>query len=258
MVGRKRFLAATTALAVAVTCVVTASMIDRHDRPDQVRAPYEMEPSKAPWTAYPRSDELPAIPAAAALTPPRPVFRHSVIPGGSYTRSELQHAILRRPEVAEHFREVSIGRMVPATLSRDGEYYVSYKKNGSVYWTSHKLRLPQGEPVLTDGAETIRARCGNRLSELPKVPRLPAPLEPPAAEFEWVEVPSLPGTPVIQPPGHTSWLPVLIPWIPILITPGHDTSPEPPGPVVPEPSPLLLLAVGLGFVLAARYLLRES
>jgi hypothetical protein len=257
MIGRKRFLAATTALAVAVICLATASMLDTQDKPDVVRAPHETELGPGPWGAYPRSDAPIALPASATITMPRPVFRHSIIPGGAYTRSELQQAALRNPEIADHYRNVPIERMVPAKLSRDGEYYVSYKKDGAVYWTSYKLRLPQGEPVMTDGAETIRARCGNRLSEVPQHPRLPAPLEPPEMEFARVEVPTLPATPVIQPPGSTSWLPVIIPWIPLLVSTGGGHHDIPPGPLVPEPSPVVLLAVGLVFVLGARYLMRR-
>lgn len=256
MIGRKRFLAATTALAVATICVATASLIERSGDPELVRAPHETEPGADPWGVYPRNDLTEALPTSSTILTPRPVFRHSVIPGGVYTRSELNQGLLRYPEVARHFAELRVERMEPARLSRDGEYYLSYKKGGAIYWTSYKLALPRGEPVMTDGVETIRARCGNRLSEEPKMPRLPPVLEPQEMEFARVDVPSLPVTPVIQPPGGSAWLPILIPWIPMLLVPGHDHT-KPPGPLVPEPSPLILLGLGVAFVLAARLLLRE-
>lgn len=257
MIGSKRFLAATTALAFATICVATASLIERDDgAPPTSDALTRPESGPGPWGSYPRIDLTETLPIANTIMTPRPVFRHSVIPGGSYARSELDQAVLRYPEVARHYNDLNLERMEPAKLSRDGEYYLSYKKGGAIYWTSYKVRLPQGEPVMTDGAQTIRARCGNRLSEEVMTPRLPPALEPQEMEFARVEVPSLPVTPLIQPPGGSTWLPILIPWIPLLVMPGHDHT-IPPGPVVPEPTTMILLAMGLAFVLAARHLLRQ-
>lgn len=52
-------------------------------------------------------------------------------------------------------------------LTADRYQYVSYRIKNQVYWTAKKLRIPQGEYLLTDGANFARSRCGNRLSDLP-------------------------------------------------------------------------------------------
>jgi len=246
-------------MTFATACIAAAAYLDRVERPRPVIPAHEAPVGSGPWTVYPRIDVCDPTPVAPTIMAPRPVFRHSVVPGGAYTRSELRQAILRMPEVAHHFRELLIERMEPARLSRDGDYYVSYKKDGKVYWTSRKLRIPAGEPVLADGAETIRSRCGNRLSATPMEPRLPEALEPIDLDLADVAAPVLPVAPFISPSGG-SWLPIVVPFIPVIVFPGGGggvTPPiEPPPHVVPEPRPWMLLALGVVLSVAGWYFRR--
>jgi hypothetical protein len=48
--------------------------------------------------------------------------------------------------------------------------YVSYRKGEQVYWTARKVTLAEGESILSDGQNDIRARCGNRISDTPQLP----------------------------------------------------------------------------------------
>ena len=62
---------------------------------------------------------------------------------------------------------------------------MSYRRNGAIYWTKHKVQLQQGETILTDGDSQVRARCGNCISLEPMQPT--APDEPVALEFDALE-----------------------------------------------------------------------
>ena len=44
------------------------------------------------------------------------------------------------------------------------DVFVSYRLQNAIYWTSRRIHLPEGEPVLVDGKNMIRARCGNRIA----------------------------------------------------------------------------------------------
>jgi hypothetical protein len=67
--------------------------------------------------------------------------------------------------VAAHYRNFDVAQAHPVRLRRAVRGYVSYRRNGRVYWTSKRLVLPKGELVLTDGVHLARTRCGNRVVE---------------------------------------------------------------------------------------------
>ena len=48
--------------------------------------------------------------------------------------------------------------------------YVSYRRGDDVFWTSKKLRLAVGETLITDGQHISRTRCGNQISDEPRLP----------------------------------------------------------------------------------------
>jgi hypothetical protein len=100
----------------------------------------------------------------------RAVYRYSVIPGGAHNRPELVNAIARDAVVAAHYRTVSLRRVHEDTLATERHAYVSYRIGDRVYWTTHKVTLPAGERILTDGVTEIRARCGNCISDVPQSP----------------------------------------------------------------------------------------
>src|SRR5262249_43345252 len=84
-------------------------------------------------------------------------------------------------------------------LDRPTLMYASYRIGDDIYWTKHKLRLPEGEMVLTDGVNTIRARCGNMLAyQLPLPKPLDPPFEPPPLVFE-SGIPALQEALIIEP-----------------------------------------------------------
>ena len=124
-------------------------------------------------TAAPPLPHLPPTPSAdfgARKQPPfallaaRPVFRHSIVPGGVLSSEEALAAVALDPEVAEHYATLDLDRLRPVRLAEPLEVHVSYRKDGRVRWTSNRLTLPAGELLLTDGTSAIRARCGNRLA----------------------------------------------------------------------------------------------
>jgi hypothetical protein len=96
-----------------------------------------------------------------------PYYRYSVIPGGAYTRQELEKALARDRVVAKHYTGFNISSAHPVTLDSDRFSYVSYRVGDNVYWTSRPIRLRKGETLLTDGVHWARTRCGNRLTDSP-------------------------------------------------------------------------------------------
>jgi hypothetical protein len=124
----------------------------------------------------------PDVIAASASSGARTVFRHSVVPGGVYTADEAQAAMSRDSTVADHYRQVSPAVLHPETLAADQLVYMSYRIGDQIYWTKNKVLLREGERILTDGVNRIRARCGNCLSLQPMQPTADA--EPDSAEFD--------------------------------------------------------------------------
>ncbi|NOT28153.1 MAG: hypothetical protein HOP16_18890, partial [Acidobacteria bacterium] len=112
----------------------------------------------------------------------RAVFKHSVIPGGVFTPEELQSALAQDAVAAAHYRNLNTSAVRTETVKQDRLAYVSYRKDDQIYWTRNKVRLKQGETILTDGASEVRARCGNCISETPGFPV--AEVEPEAAELD--------------------------------------------------------------------------
>jgi len=186
-----------------------------------------------------------------------PVYPYSVIPGGVRTSQELFAAVRRDSVIAQHYAgfDTRSARLIRLVAARRA--YVSYRIAGHIYWTSKKITLHAGEMLLSDGSHLARARCGNRLSEVPG-PNSPA--EPPAEVFNTPVTPQepqfLPGTlpmPPVWPDGQPNVLLALnstqsgpggFPILPILPFPGGPgiasprSSPIPtpqPGPVPPTP-----------------------
>ena len=124
----------------------------------------------------------PDVMAPPASEVARAVFRHSVVPGGVYTANEVQAAVDRDSTVAAHYGQVTPAGLHPEKLSADELVYMSYRIGDQIYWTRHQVRLRQGETILSDGVNRIRARCGNCLSVQPMQPTADA--EPDSTEFD--------------------------------------------------------------------------
>ncbi len=112
---------------------------------------------------------------------PRPLYRYSVVPGGVYSGEELRRVRGIDSVAAEHYAAIG-PHLVAVSLSREANMYVSYRIQDRIYWTTQKRRIPKGEHVLTDGANLVRTRCGNRLSPIPMAPTKHLD-EPPEAVF---------------------------------------------------------------------------
>ena len=123
-----------------------------------------------------------AEPAREPRLPERPVFRHSVIPGGVYTADEVEAAMNNDRVVAAHYSAVNARGLRVETLPEDRAVYMSYRIGDDVFWTKQKVRLKQGETILTDGVNHIRARCGNCIAFAPMEPT--ADDEPGEMEFD--------------------------------------------------------------------------
>ena len=113
-------------------------------------------------------------PELASLETPvgsdRPIYRLSVVPGGVYTPDELRTVLAQDAIAATHYQGLDPNAVRTETVKQARFAYVSYRKNDQIFWTRNKVRLSEGETVLTDGANEIRARCGNCISETPQLP----------------------------------------------------------------------------------------
>ena len=213
----------------------------------------------------------------------RPVYPYSIVPGGVRDASELKWAADHDPVVRAHYAgfDYDHARVVRLVLARTA--YISYRIGNKVYWTRRRIKLKKGETVITDGKITARARCANRVEEVPQ--QATSSSEPPVAKFEepatavqgpavafqsaLLNRPGVPGveaTPpleVFSPLEGGTWVPIFPPPLPGVCGVGKKGTggggggkkkgnPCAPGGggggEVPEPGTWLLVASGLGVV----------
>jgi hypothetical protein len=127
----------------------------------------------------------------ALLHGARPVYPHSIVAGGVYSRTELQAAIHADPLVASHYAHIRPALARLERVSEPRRVYMSYRIGDTIYWTRNRVPLRPGEALISDGASSIRARCGNCVSDVPMLPISPA--EPPVEEFDQATLPPLAG-----------------------------------------------------------------
>lgn len=127
----------------------------------------------------------------------RPVYRYSVVPGGVRDARELKWAAEHDPVVRAHYAgfDYDHARIVRLVLARTA--YVSYRIGNKIYWTRQRVTLKKGETIITDGKITARARCANRVEEVPQ--QATSTLEPQPAKFEEPIQPAT-GTAFAAPP----------------------------------------------------------
>jgi hypothetical protein len=100
----------------------------------------------------------------------RPLYPYSVIPRGVRNRGEIAAKMAEDPVVAEHYADFNVSEAKMFQTKEARYMYVSYRLNNKIYWTAKKIKIPQGEPVISDGRCEVRARCGNRISASPMAP----------------------------------------------------------------------------------------
>ncbi len=232
----------------------------------------EHQPSPISSSAQPARRSV--IPIYVAL-PTQRLFPYSVIPGGATDAQELENAVNRDPVVAAHYADFDAAKVRVVRLDHNRAVYVSYRLGNRVYWTTRTLGLLKGETVLTDGEHEARTRCGNRISESPRLPvSLKEPetamLEKPVPELgEFGALPEAVGNlpfPLVAPLGgpatSSGGLFFVPPFIPIIGGsgtpttsgtqggPGGPGTPVTPVPPVTTPEPATLLLVSGGFLAA--------
>jgi hypothetical protein len=199
----------------------------------------------------------------------RAIFPYSVIPGGVESADELQKVLAGDPVARRHYAGFEVSRAVLMRTREDRLAYVSYRANGNVYWTSYRVRIPMRELLLTDGANTVRTRCGNRISELPMKPILKGePIEeallylPPQLFDQLIRFPT-----EMEPPADSRLETTIVglPSLSLLVLPPEERLAPSVGPAgfrlprragavpasstVPEPMTILTVA-GAGLILA--------
>ncbi len=186
----------------------------------------------------------------------RLVYPYSVIRGGVANPDELKRVMEYDPVVSRHFQGFDYQRAHLVQVSEKQAMYVSYRIGDRVYWTRRKVTLHPGETLITDGTIVARARCGNRVAQVPL--DTGSPLEPSTDELDW---PFILRDPVPTPPALVTQNsvpdklpPAVIPakgsgwWFipPLVYVPSGSSG----GPlaVTPEPGSVLLISSGLAAV----------
>ncbi len=227
--------------------------------------------------------------------PVRLIYPRSVIRGGVRNVEELRTAMLKDSVVSAHFFDFNVAKSVVVDLKMEKAAYVSYRIDDKVYWTRKKVRLAKGEKLITDGVNYARARCGNRISDVPKMqtridepPQVLLDTPVPVEESNALLLAPIPGpvslplenTPPAafgfiapsssHPPGFL--IPGLIAGVPVagvLVHSGSGGGSDVPIPTafadgtptptadVPEPSTLVFLTSGVACCLAFRRKLKK-
>jgi hypothetical protein len=182
----------------------------------------------------------------------RLIYPYSVIRGGVLSREELVHNISNDPVVAKHYARFTTDQARIVKAEKIQFMHVSYRIRDKVYWTAKQLKIAEGEPLITDGRDFARTRCGNRISAVPLEPV--SEEEPPIEAFEntiLVESidPDLPQAPESIMEMHN--IPIMDP-----IPNPYQYRPRPADPpdlVLPEPATLSLLAAAFAALLTFRF-----
>jgi hypothetical protein len=182
----------------------------------------------------------------------RQLYPYSVVPGGVENAAEIRAAESRDEAVRAHYAGFNVANAHPAQLSEAKLVYVSYRRGDRIFWTKNPTRLAKGERVITDGAAMLRARCGNRISEVPMAPVealapgapvAPEAMELPAGEAAPVTLATPTDVPMVATPETAMLVPPVVPTVgppswpsgPGIYAPPYFIGPEGSTPVKPTP-----------------------
>ncbi|MGH9449586.1 MAG: hypothetical protein ACRD11_03505 [Terriglobia bacterium] len=98
------------------------------------------------------------------------IFPYSIVAGGVHNKQQFEAAMRTDPVAAAHYASFDAAKFHVVKLQHAEEAYVSFRVGDNVYWTSHKVTLRKGETLISDGKHLGRTRCGNRVSETPRLP----------------------------------------------------------------------------------------
>jgi hypothetical protein len=129
-----------------------------------------MERVPADSQALPPLAKPQTLTAAETRAKPRRIFPYSIVPGGVASKGDLLHMVKTDEVVKRHYAGFAVDKATAETVTKPRAVYVSYRKGDQVYWTANKVMLREGETVLSDGNNLIRGRCGNRISDKPRLP----------------------------------------------------------------------------------------
>jgi hypothetical protein len=133
-------------------------------------------PAPAPQPRIAVGGDIGAVLGATASVGTRRVYPFSVVPGGVTSQAELARAVQSDRVVAQHYSDLDVHAAQPIQ-AKAREAYVSYRRDDQIFWTRHKVKLKEGELILSDGQHEIRGRCGNRISDVARMPV--ADIDPP-------------------------------------------------------------------------------
>jgi hypothetical protein len=85
------------------------------------------------------------------------------VAGGIFDVRDAERAAHADSLVRQHYVDIDLDNLLAIRTQAPMEAFVSYRWHDKVYWTAHKVSIPRGELVLTDGKHMIRGRCGNRI-----------------------------------------------------------------------------------------------
>jgi hypothetical protein len=238
-------------------------------------------------TSWENSSKLQSV--SAKQRPPHAVYPFSLVAGGVYSAADLKRALATSESLRSHYKNFDFKHVRLIRIRNNTPAFVSYRKDGKIFWTKRKLTIHSGELVLADGHYLVRARCANQISFVPQTPidpipsnveeRLDVPLAPTPMDYTRLrEI----GSPLVPPmefvPPTTVVAKAYMPSasLPMLrITPvcthcgGTKTPQTPPGnnpqnpenPQKPVPMPdadaSMLLVVGL-LLMASLFILRSQ
>ena len=99
-----------------------------------------------------------------------PILNYSLIPGGISTLAEFRAAVAANSVLRARFADFNWDAAYITRTQNPMYVFVSFVKNGHLFWTHKPMLIPAGEAIITDGVHTILMRCGNEIAWTPQTP----------------------------------------------------------------------------------------